>query len=343
VTDDLSPAGCFRQSLSLVIGVDAYADGIRPLTNAVRDARAVAKVLHERHELTPDLLVDPCATVPAIRGRLAALAERVTPDDRLLVFAACHGMSVPSDGVRPDGYLLLHDARPGEPSTWLAMRELHRGLAALRCRHLLVVLDCCFAGMFASQRDVDQPLPVYRERYEQFVSSAAWHVLASAASDQRAFDVIDPARGDHSPFAAALLESLAGAADLDTNGLVTTTELYWYVRNHVERRELAVTQRQTPCLYPLDKHEHGEFVFQVAPQIALADAPVLTAERNPYRGLEPYRATDSGMFFGRTAAISELVERASTRPLTIVIGPSGSGKTSLVNAGLVPVIATRAR
>ncbi|HUG75081.1 MAG TPA: BTAD domain-containing putative transcriptional regulator [Acidimicrobiia bacterium] len=71
-----------------------------------------------------------------------------------------------------------------------------------------------------------------------------------------------------------------------------------------------------------------------------ADTPAaVTAPRiNPYKGLRPFRETDSGDFFGREAMVTELVTRIGTERFVTVVGGSGSGKSSLVLAGVVPRI-----
>ncbi len=66
----------------------------------------------------------------------------------------------------------------------------------------------------------------------------------------------------------------------------------------------------------------------------------------PYRGLEPFRAEDAELFFGREAAIEDLLARIqelraqgvangeATPAMILVIGSSGSGKSSLLRAGV---------
>ncbi|MFD1810875.1 WD40 repeat domain-containing protein [Rhodococcus gannanensis] len=59
----------------------------------------------------------------------------------------------------------------------------------------------------------------------------------------------------------------------------------------------------------------------------------------PYRGLQPYRAQDARLFFGRTESLRRLVDvvtAAQGHGIAIVTGASGVGKSSLVQAGLVP-------
>ncbi|MDF0673033.1 MAG: SUMF1/EgtB/PvdO family nonheme iron enzyme [Nitrospira sp.] len=56
----------------------------------------------------------------------------------------------------------------------------------------------------------------------------------------------------------------------------------------------------------------------------------------PYRGLLYFREEDAPFFFGREAAITQLVHAVQQHNLVAVVGASGSGKSSVVRAGLVP-------
>lgn len=56
----------------------------------------------------------------------------------------------------------------------------------------------------------------------------------------------------------------------------------------------------------------------------------------PYRGLLYFREEDAPFFFGREAAITQLVSAVQQHSLVAVVGASGSGKSSVVRAGLVP-------
>ncbi|HEY8285659.1 MAG TPA: TIR domain-containing protein, partial [Chloroflexota bacterium] len=67
----------------------------------------------------------------------------------------------------------------------------------------------------------------------------------------------------------------------------------------------------------------------------------LARPRNPYKGLRPFTAEDSGDFFGRDSLVAALLAAVSAglergpRFLALV-GASGSGKSSTVLAGLLP-------
>ena len=50
--------------------------------------------------------------------------------------------------MAPKGFLVPQDADPADRDTLLPMTDLHAWLTALHCRHMLAILDCCFAGAF---------------------------------------------------------------------------------------------------------------------------------------------------------------------------------------------------
>ncbi|MGB5686010.1 MAG: caspase family protein, partial [Candidatus Electrothrix sp.] len=345
----------FRKSHAIIIGIDQYSNGISPLATAVNDARRLAQILEEQYDYSITLLVEEVT-----RSRLQAvfeeeLPEQIDPNDRLLIYFAGHGVALDGENG-PEGYLILQDATLDEDSFW-PMTELHKALDDLPCQHMLAILDCCFAGAFrwSSTRDL-QPLPsvIYRERYERFLRDPAWQVITSAAYNQKALDtlsgyvvgthgVAQDEEQPHSPFALSLFEALHGAADStpkDGDGIITATELYIYLRDQVEvNAEQLIDHRQTPGLWPLNKHRQGEFIFLLPDhELDLPPAPDLTEENNPYKGLSAYEKGDSKLFFGRTDLITKLQEQVQEQSFTVVLGASGTGKSSLVKAGLLPAL-----
>jgi len=341
----------FQRSLAVVIGINAYQPGIPPLQTARADAEGLARLLTERHGYQVELLVDQ-VTAPQLLDLLQReLPQRVGPDDRLLFYFAGHGLALPGEDG-PAGYLLLQDADAANPASFLPMQQLHDALAQLACRHCLVILDCCFAGAFrwsTTRALAPPPAILYRERYERFLRSPAWQVLTSAAYDQEALDsylgagfgardagMVTHEGVNHSPFALALLTALAGTGDANQDGVLIATELYLYLRDQVEVRAAQLARHaQTPGLWPLQKHDKGEFIFLLG-EPALPPAPPLTTANNPYRGLQSYDEQDAELFFGRQPVIAQLAALVENTVLTMVLGASGTGKSSLVKAGLLP-------
>ncbi|AKG20277.1 nSTAND1 domain-containing NTPase [Calothrix sp. 336/3] len=344
----------FERNLAFVIGINNYQSGISPLKTAVNDAKEIIKVLREKHGYEVWVCLDEVATLSNLNKFLEkTLPENLTENDRLLFYFAGHGVALNGD-EGPAGYLIPQDAKQGDTNSYLPMTKLHDALSQLPCRHFLGILDCCFAGAFrwSSTRDFLAPSEViYQERYDRFIRDAAWQIITSSASDQKALDnfKLDTERGEvgnHSPFAAALLEALAGAADSYPpakncqsagDGVITATELYLYLRDRVEIPTEKSNMRQTPGIWCLNKHDKGEYIFlSPSHELNLPPAPPLDESKNPYRGLNSFEEEHSELFFGRSQLVDKLQDFVKTNPLTVVLGASGSGKSSLVKAGLIP-------
>jgi len=357
------PIEGFNRSLAFLVAIDRYGNGVPELVTPVSDAMKLAEVLERDHGFETRVIKNEDATNEALLKFLNGLADSVGKDDRVLFYFAGHGIAVESDDG-PKGYLLPQDADRTSTARYLPMVELNGKLSALPCRHMLVILDCCFAGAFrwSSTRDLAlRPEQLHRERYEWFIQDAAWQAIASAAHDQKAIDVLggEPlglrdAEQEHSPFAYALIAGLGGAADLAPvgkagDGVITATELFVYLEEQLIPPLGSERRRQTPILWPLQKHDKGQFVFLVpGRELNLPAAPPLDPDANPWRGLKPYESAHSDLFFGRRRASEKLAERvlgkeaAGEQPaipaetFVVVTGPSGIGKSSLVRAGLLP-------
>ena len=363
----------FHRNFAVIIGINNYQNKIPKLKTAVPDALKLAEIIQKQHEnLKPQYRSQNRYEVQLFLNQRASLSQlnqlitdfkqgqitlddekvRVTEDDRLLFYFAGHGIALDAlenqDG--PVGYLIPQDAISGDSTTYLPMQELHDALNALDCRHMLAILDCCFAGAFrwaSLKREIEPRVKVYKERYDRFISDRAWQVITSAADDQKALDslglrgTVTEGNEVHSPFAKALFDALLGkGADLNQDGIITATELYSYLRDRVEIFTEKHYQRQTPSLCPLRKHEKGEFIF-LSPEFdrdKLEDAPPLNVKNNPYKGLQSYDEKDSNLFFGRAEQIEKLYQKvvANKQKLTLVLGASGTGKSSVVKAGLIP-------
>ncbi len=344
---------------ALVIGIDAYTDGIAPLQSAVQDATVVAELLQTEHGYSVTTMLNEQASGRAIERFLReSLPAKLSGESAFLLYYAGHGVAHGDGSEGPQGYLLPQNARPSDSDTWLSMDTLRGALELLPCRHLLVVLDCCFAGAFrwASTRDailLGQPL--YDSQFQRYLQNDAWQALTSAAHDQRAADVTpgrhnqrDAETGDgHSPFAAALIRGLSGAADsgrggYEPDGVITATELYQFLFE-----ELVVPgeeSNQTPGIWPLKPASPGEFVF-LNPQAALNTQPdpPLDDDNNPWLGLSAYSEIEAPLFFGRDRITRELIDKIVDSPaphLVAVIGASGTGKSSVVKAGVLPKFAS---
>lgn len=344
----------FATSHAFIVGINDY-EHISSLKTAVNDARVLAGKLKEDH----GYLVHP----PLLNANKAQLEElfletiphKVSKDDRVLFYFAGHGIALNSDD-NPKGYFVPTDASPEEAETLVSMDLLHDIIDKLPCKHGLLIMDCCFAGSFkwsTGFRDVlfDLPSIIYEQRFYQYAQDPAWQVITSSASDQKAVDILsnrilgmrENKDEEHSPFARALFDGLDGEADTvpkgKGDGLITTTELYTYLRDRVEDETMEHGMRQSPAMFSLHKHDKGQYIF-LHPRHPLNLPPI--PKRNPFMGLNAYEEADSFLFFGRDRVIEALDKLSEASRMVVVSGVSGTGKSSVIKAGLLPLLRKRA-
>jgi uncharacterized caspase-like protein len=262
----------FASNQAIIVGINAYGN-VPALRSAVNDVWDLAKILGDEHDYRVTLLLDGKATLAGLRQCFEEeLPHQVGADDRMLVYFAGHGIA--KDGEDgPTGYLLPQDARYDE-TNFLAMGDFREWLEKLPCRHLLVILDCCFAGAFQWTRGMRHFRPIvkkiHRERYERFIRNPARQVIASAAYNQKALDVIADGevvgRRDkntpNSPFALALFDGLRGKADLTKDGVIMASGLATFLRYQVSGDADDTGHEQMPCFWSLGKEQSGEFIFR---------------------------------------------------------------------------------
>jgi hypothetical protein len=345
-----------KRSLAVVIGINQYSNGIPALQTAVNDAEEIAATLERKYGYQVVLMLDGDANNNKFNSLLTAFEQdklllsdgsqiEIEETDRLFFYFAGHGIAVDAihnaDG--PAGFLVPQDARIDNNSTLLSMTRLHDALQKLPCRHLLIILDCCFAGAFrwAGNREAVRQDKLYRERYDRFISSCAQQVITSASDDEKAADCLyrfglRSEHEGHSPFAELLLKALRGDVDLSMDSVLTATELYVYLHSELGK----INAKQIPNFCQLKRHDKGEYIFPISSfdRNNLASAPAISEKTNPYRGLKSFEEEHSQLFFGRKKLIAKLATFMIDQPLTVVLGASGSGKSSLVKAGLIPYL-----
>lgn len=153
---------------ALLVGIDAYAHGIRPLHGCVNDIDAVQRLLLDKVGIPPDricrlasphLHTQPHAEVPAqpatlanLRAALVSLAERAKEGDRVFIYYSGHGtrarLELGDGRVFYRESLVPVDFDADHRSALLFDYELNRLLAdiAARTRSVAVVLDCCHSA-----------------------------------------------------------------------------------------------------------------------------------------------------------------------------------------------------
>ncbi len=188
-----------RNNHLLLIGINAYENGITPLNNAVGDAMAVQEVLTQRYDFSADRvypLFDQVASQAEVLSTLREVVDRVEENDSLLIYFSGHGWY---DHRLKMGYLLPADASSRETSGYLPYSTLFAYIAAMPCLHVLMIADACYAGSaFMSRTAGIEPA------LERLMGLPSRWLIAAGRNEV----VSDGPPGSHSPFAGALLELL---------------------------------------------------------------------------------------------------------------------------------------
>ncbi|MEV7040935.1 caspase family protein [Amycolatopsis sp. NPDC051061] len=275
---------------ALIVASASYTDpGLRQLRAPGSDAEALAAVLR-----------DPAIGGFEVRTLLDEPAHHITlaveeffadrhPDDLLLVHFSCHGLKDEEGEL----YFATKDTRLRRlGATAVAAEFVNRRMGRSRCRRIVLLLDCCYAGAFERGMTARAGGGVAIEA--QFGGRGRAVITASSAMEY-AFEgdeLTDAQQTQPSVFTGALVTGLStGEADRDQDGMVALDELYDYVYDAVR----ATTPNQTP----------GKWVFGVHGELYIARRarPVTTPAPLP---AELHDAADSPFASIREAAVREL-------------------------------------
>lgn len=256
----------YAKGHALLIGIgDRYrGTPYAPLVTPVAEVRAVAQRLKQVDpqlwtDASVEVLQEADATAKKIGDKLRRLQESAQKDDCILVYFAGHGQKL--DGS--DGYwLVANDAQDKYPSPAGSIGYVaDTALTDLRnseAKHVLVVLDCCYAGrvgdrLFAGERDLgrapecDDDTSATKHELD-YCSHRARQWLLSTSKDKTAADGTDGL----SPFCR---EFLAALTPLDPKVRYVTAGM---VKEQIAAR---VKGAQLPVLREFDFEDNGTFVF----------------------------------------------------------------------------------
>ena len=94
----------------------------------------------------------------------------------------------------------------------------------------------------------------------------------------------------------------------------------------------------------LENHLHRLIDRQIPSSISsTSEARAVWKQGSPFRGLEAFHFEHAPVFFGRTRAVSDILQalrdqEADGRSFVLVLGMSGGGKSSVVRAGVLPML-----
>jgi|GEM_PF-1775867 len=242
----------YQRSWAVVIGIDRYQHWPH-LQAAVADAKAVAQRLKEMGFEPVTYLADGEATRDRILTEIGTRLSRDTgPNDRVIIYFAGHGYTEELPNGDQVGYLIPADCPQANFFTYaISMQQIRETFSRMRAKHIYYVIDACFSGYGFTRGGGMAP---GARGYLQVVTEKRAVQMITAG---RKGDMAHEEKG-HGIFTLYLLRGLKGEADLNSDGLVTASELGAYVQPNVYQ---ASGQRQLPQYGRLEGE--GEVVFLV--------------------------------------------------------------------------------
>ncbi len=240
---DMSQSG-FGDYYALVIGNNDY-QNITRLKTAVKDARAVAKMLRERYNFEVTLLIN--ATRSDLFTAFSKLRRKLQTSDNLLIYYAGHGIM---DKQTQRGYWLPVDAQRSIKSNWVANEDITSELKAIAAKHVLIVADSCYSGTLTRSLDMgSMRVGGLKEWVDRMAQRRSRTVLTSGGLEP----VLDAGGGGHSVFAQAFLKALA-----ENKTTIDMDSLY-----EIIRRRVVLNADQTPLYSDIRfvGHDDGDFIF----------------------------------------------------------------------------------
>ena len=229
---------------AVIVGISEYKYQPWNLDYAHRDAEELYKLLltenggdFQKENIVK--LTNQKATKREIEIALHDFLEKPDRDDLVLLYFACHGAPDPN---RPNNnlYLLTYDTEPDKiAATGLKMREIDDALKDILIAEKVIILaDTCHSGGIGGRigkRRISNNSELVN-RYLQNLGTAKGGIalLTSAEAGEVSREGKQWGEG-HGVFTHFVLEGMRGAADRNRDGIVTTGELFEYVRDKVKQ------------------------------------------------------------------------------------------------------------
>jgi hypothetical protein len=211
----------YDRSHALIVGINSYTDSrFRTLLNAESDAQALADLLGTAPYNFDSIqtLLGEQATKRIIQQELNQL-RKTKPDDRILVYFACHGYTIEDRRKRETGYLACVDTIPDEDYTALPLDEVTNLRNYAAAKHILFILDACYSG-----RALGLGRALATTATERFRTQTAYQALAAG----------NKSVADYPSMTVYLLDALQNdlAVDRET-GLCTLASIGSYLTHKI--------------------------------------------------------------------------------------------------------------
>ncbi|MCX4520926.1 PQQ-binding-like beta-propeller repeat protein [Streptomyces anulatus] len=158
--------------------------------------------------------------------------------DVRLLYLSGHGILSRSDKL----HFAIRQTDPARPAyTTISAAFIHEVMEECRARSIVVVLDCCYSGLFLPGAKGNESA-----RLEEALGGHGRVVITAGTRSQRAWEGqhLDAENPAPSLFTGMLIEGISsGAADLNGDGVVTLQELYRFACERLHQEGVTQTPR----------------------------------------------------------------------------------------------------
>lgn len=259
----------YENSIGVVIGIDKYLDSDQPeLANSVNDAKSIGRMLKE---LDFDEVIE-CYDERANKSDIISLfldqlPNKLGQEDRLLVFFAGHAITKESRRNRSKlGYIIPYDGSEDRMSSLIEFNDLVKKTTDhLMAKHILFLMDCCFSGIATLRTGSPDIIPTMdlEIQIERLTQRNTIQVITAGSEDETVLD--EGTLKTNSPFTSSIIHGLESFdADLDKNGIITSSELWMYLADRVSQMANVYGHKQRPLMTKLPGDGGGEFILKVS-------------------------------------------------------------------------------
>lgn len=221
---------------ALLLGCGTFSDtSLAPLRSPRRDVEELSRVLRDpdtgRYTVTSEL---DCVSRQAQRAIEGFFAGARISDGMNLLYLSCHGVQ---DAQGRLYFAFADTEREFLSSTAVPADWVRERINASRSRATLVLVDCCFSGVFIKGMRARSAADTNVESLVRDLPEGSGVAVLTASGDTEiSFEDADSATVRPSYFTDALISGIAtGAADLNRDGRITVDELYDYIYEQVLR------------------------------------------------------------------------------------------------------------
>jgi uncharacterized caspase-like protein len=261
---------------ALVVGIDRY-QSLPGLTGAVKGARLLAQKLVKDFGFKESNIIelyDDDATRSNVLNAFDKLTDQqnISKNDRVFIFFAGHAVTKPVGG-KDVGFLMPTDGVMEKFfGTAISTDQLQVIEQASPAKQVFFCMDACYGGTIFT-RGLGLVLPKETESgsSQAYTAKQSRSALTAGSKDEEVTDIADQGID---AFTYYLLQGLSGAADVNADNLITSSELADYVAKSVRYRTT-----QHPQYGKLPGDDGGEFVFlKSTPASAETAAPAPPAQ-----------------------------------------------------------------